>query len=106
MRAGNLRHPVTIQESTITSDDYGGGNETWTTYATARAAIWPQKGKEVVIDKALQAYTHVIIRIRYQSGITNKMRVLAHTGQVYEILTVRNIEEKNRYIDMWCRAYE
>ena len=106
MRAGNLRHPVTIQEKSVTADDYGGGSVSWVSYASARAAIWPQKGKEVVVDGKVQMFTSTIIRIRYQAGITSDMRVLLHDGRIFEIINVRSIYEKGECIDLMCKEYE
>jgi len=106
MKAGNLKHPITMQEATVTSDGYGGGEKEWIPFASARAAIWPQKGKEHVVDGKVQMYMHTIIRIRYQSGITTDMRVITGTGKIYEILYVKDVFGMSRVIDLWCREYD
>lgn len=96
MRAGSLRHPVTIQETTTTTDDSGGVTETWTTHKSVDAAIRPLTGQEGFLAQQVPdaATTHEI-SIRYLSTVTPLMRVL-FGSRIFNIRSVLNVGERNR----------
>ena len=102
MRSGQLRHPVTIQETSNTGDAYGSNEKVWVDFQKMRAAIWPQKSKEVVVGGKITAINNQTIRIRYIPGVTTAMRVKLGS-RVFEILGIKNFEERNRFLDMTCR---
>ena len=54
MRAGTLRHRLTIQERSSTADAYGGQVETWTDLKTVYGAIWPLRGQEYLANKQVE----------------------------------------------------
>lgn len=105
MRAGDLRNPVVIQQYSDTPDSYGSGTRSWSTYKSCWAAMWPQKGDEQVLDGQMVSVARYIFRIRYISGITTAMRIL-YNSRVFEILNVRNKDERNRTMDLLCKEYE
>ena len=106
MRAGALFHPVTIQKYTITPDSYGSGEKSWTTHATMRAAIWPQKSQEILVDGKLELITRYTIRIRYIAGVLPGMRILKTAdSRIFEILGIKDKDERNRTIDLNCKEY-
>ena len=106
MRAGKLFHPITIQEQTATADSYGGNIIAWSTHAKSRAGIWPVKGIETVIDGKLTMVTRFIISMRYISGVTAGMCILKNSdSRTFEILSVKNVDEKNKQIDLLCKEY-
>jgi SPP1 family predicted phage head-tail adaptor len=101
-RSSNFRHPITIEEKTGTKGETGAKTVTWSTFITTRAAIWPKKGKEIVIDNKLTMQTLFTIRIRYQPGITPAMRIKFGTRYFY-IEQMPNTEERNVVLDLVCR---
>lgn len=105
MRAGELRHPITIEEFTTSSDVHGGVTKTWSTFATMRAAIWPQKSREEVVDGKTTLIDRTVIRTRYIDGVTKGMRVVKDDGSVLEIIGIKNHDERNRILDLTCKAY-
>ena len=106
MRAGKLFHPITVQEPTATADSYGGNTIAWSTHATSRAGIYPVKGVETVIDGKLTMVTRFVISMRYVAGITPGMRILKDLdSRTFEILSVKNIDERNKQIDLLCKEY-
>lgn len=104
MRAGNLRHRVDIQVQTETPDGLGGSTLSWDSVSgmgSVPAAIWPTSAKERLDGMKLeQVITHKI-RIRYQSGITSKNRIL-FGARVFNIVSILNFEERNKVLDMLC----
>jgi SPP1 family predicted phage head-tail adaptor len=102
MRAGKLRHRVTIQEDQgTTQDSLGQEIEDWQDVATVWAAVEPLQGREFLEAKQLQAEVTTRIRIRYRSGIEPEMRVVwgDHT---YDVISVIETESRRREIELMC----
>lgn len=99
MKCPNLRHKITIQSETRTSDGAGGWDRTWTNFANARAEIKPLRGAEQFRAMNLEdSITHKIT-IRYRSGITSHMRIVFGT-RIMNIRSVINIDERNRWLEI------
>ena len=101
MRAGALKHKITIQEKTQTSDGMGGYTETWKELYTVWAAIWPVSGREYIATGRKEGEVTHRIQIRYREGIMPSHRVL-YGSRVFDIRAVLNHEEKNKYLDLMC----
>ena len=101
MQAGKLRHQIIIQQQSSTQDAHGQLVETWTTFATLRASVEPLRGKEYFSTEQEHAEVDTRIRIRYSAGILPKMRVL-FGSKLYDIKSVINVEERNRYMELMC----
>lgn len=102
MRAGKLRHQITIEQVTETQSTTGMTAETWSEFATVWAAVEPLRGREFFASKQIQAEISTRIRIRYLAGITPKMRVLFGT-RVYLIDSVIDAEERHIEMQLMCR---
>ena len=111
MRAGRLRHVITIQappDHTVT-DEFGEPSSEWTVFATAaRAGVEPLTGKEV--QRFQQDHTETPIRVimRYIPGVTAGMRVV-FDGRYFEITAPpHNPNFKNRELILMCveRSYD
>ncbi len=100
-RASNFRHVIEIQSLSTTPASTGAPTNIWTTTKTVRAAIWPWKGKEVVVNDKIEMISLHNIRIYYESGITGKMRVKFGT-RIFRIDHFSNAEERNRILDIVC----
>ena len=93
MKAGNLRHYITIEQQTETFNSEGELIITWTTFKSVWAEILPLVGREYWSSKQVNAETTGKLRTRYYPGITPKMRI-KFGNRYFEILGVINIEEK------------
>ena len=102
MRAGNLRHRITIQAPTEASDGIGGMTTTWSTFKTVWAAIWPLKGAEYIATAQTTSEITHKVRIRYLSGVTPKHRIKWGTKYI-DIESVINPDERNIYYEMMCK---
>ena len=101
MRAGRLRHLVTIQQPTEVQDTTGQAVKSWGTYVQAWASVEPLSGREFLDAQQINAETKVRIRIRSVSGITEKMRV-SWDSRVYNINAILDIQERDREIHLMC----
>lgn len=85
MRAGKLRHKVTIQAPGLVQDPVSGEMlPGWTDFASAWASIEPLSARDFIAAQANQSEITARIVIRYRPGILPTMRVL-HRGKVYAI---------------------
>ena len=102
MRAGRLRHRITIQQPTAGSANaYGETTDTWTTFAEVRAAIIPQTAREFVAAQQVRGTMTHLLEIRALSGITNQMRVKFGTRYLH-IDGVIEIDERGREMRLAC----
>ena len=99
MRSGTLRHRITIQESTETSDGMGGFTTIWSDKLEMWVAIWPLSAKERLDAMKLELQITHKIRGRYRSGITAKDRIKFGT-RIFNIVSLINFEERNEQLDM------
>ena len=102
MKAGTLRHRITIQTRTETQDAVGGYSESWATLTgngSVPAAIWPVKSVEASDAMKLENQVTHQIRIRYRSGITTKHRII-FGSRTFSIVSIKNWEERNIYLDL------
>lgn len=102
MRAGRLRHRVTIEQKAVTRDSVGGQTVSWTTVAASLPAeVEPISGREFVELRAAQADISIRFRLRYRSGITPAMRV-QWDGNAYGIVEAINVRGMNRELQLMC----
>jgi len=106
MRAGRLRHRVTIQRYTVTQNDYGEEVESWTTHATRWAAVEPLTGREYFDAQQMTAEVSLRVRVRHDStteALTARDRI-SHDGRTLEIVSPpMRIKERGKEIHLMCR---
>jgi SPP1 family predicted phage head-tail adaptor len=101
MRAGDLRHRVTIQLPVESQNDFGEVITTWQDYKTVWAVVLPLTGREYFASRQVNAEVTVQIQMRYIPGITPKMRVV-EGSKVYEIEAVMDVEGKKKELQLLC----
>lgn len=107
MRAGKLRHRVTIQYLATGSPAQlpsGEPNEAWTDLLTGISAEWiTLSGRALFAAQEHHSEVRGVWRIRWRSSITDKMRVV-HGGKYYNILFVPPYDKsgKQRQLDLEC----
>jgi SPP1 family predicted phage head-tail adaptor len=103
MNFRELRHRVTFQSPTATSDGQGGREVSWANDFTTFASIKTGSSK---INREFEGgkqlfLKDVDVRIRYRSGITPAQRI-THDGRVFTILEVHNVEEADKVLLLKC----
>ena len=102
MRAGQLRHLVTIESRSATPDTYGEPAQTWSTlHANQPASIEPLSGRELIAAQAVQSDVTHRVRMRYVAGVETKHRI-AFGSRVFDIRAIRNIDERGIEWEMLC----
>lgn len=105
MKIGDLRHRITLQKYTETTDEEGFSTQEWQDIATVWASVENLYGREYWQAAAIQAENTVKFIIRYRNDISNDMRI-KFQGQHYEIISTDNIKYKNEYIEIKAKAVE
>ncbi|WP_292935514.1 phage head closure protein [Noviherbaspirillum sp.] len=104
MRAGKLRHKVTVERVTITQDpDYGSVIETWTPVGTFPASVEPINGREYFTAHLALSEVTTRIRMRYQAGLSVLDRI-THGGTVYNVQSVINPDMRNEELVLMCKS--
>ncbi|MEO8501891.1 MAG: phage head closure protein [Vicinamibacteria bacterium] len=103
MKAGDLRHRVTIQKrpDPQTQDSTGEVVTAWTDLASVWAAIDPQSGSESVEQDARVAQVTHSVRIRRRADVRPDMRLYA-SGRTFEIVAVLD-SNKPGQVRLPCR---
>ncbi len=97
-----LRHRVELLASAIYEDDIGNQFTEWVTVARPWAAVEPLSGREYWAAAAVQAERTIKVILRYRPGVTPAHR-LVFKGRVFDIESVVNIEESNRWLELKCK---
>jgi len=102
MRAGLLRHKITIQRVSESQDSYGEADQTWSTFRIVKAGKRNLSGQENQVNDVRNPVRMVEFKIHYISGVTNKMRI-KHGDAIFNILFTDNLNDLNRDLVIVCR---
>ena len=102
MKIGKLRHRIAIEQVAEIQDSDGSVIETWSAFADVQASIEPISGREYFAAQITQADVTHRISLRFIAGIITKMRV-KHGSRIFDILSVINVNERNRELQLMCR---
>ena len=107
MRAGSLRHKITIQKCTIAKNSYGEAVKTWTSGLNTWGAIWPLRGNESFSASQMQAGVTHKVRMRYNtlenSTVINPECRIKYGSRYLSIESVLNPDERSIMLDMMCK---
>ncbi len=102
---GELRHRVTLQAKTQTTDIIGGATVAWSKVTDLWAKIEPQSGMQTFRMGQLETPITHKVTIRYRAGVTANQRLL-FGSRVFEIVEALNPEEANVMLVLRCREGE
>jgi len=98
---GKLRHRIAIESPTRSKNEFGEEVEGWSVLAEVRASVEPLSGRELWQAQQVAAQVSHRVQIRYRPGVEPEQRV-CHRGRHLEISVVRNIEERNEWLELLC----
>lgn len=87
LRSGSMDRRIELQAKTVTRDDIGEEQETWTTFATVWANVQGLRGKEFFAAAEMQDAVDLRIRIRYRDDVTRDQRIVFE-GQSLDIASL------------------
>lgn len=97
MRAGRLDRRITIQSKTEVIDVYGQRTLTWATFLTVWSDPIEMLGGEQTQDNNRSTKRMVDFRVRWNSTITNEMRILWE-NEFYKIEDIKEISRQDGLI--------
>lgn len=101
MKAGELRHRITLEQPSETQDKYGEVLTSWTTLATVYARKEDLTGRELFQAQQVNASVSTRFTIRHRPGLTAKLRV-NHGGTIYNIESIQDPDGRSRQIVLIC----
>jgi len=105
VRAGRLRHRVTIEDQISGQDSDGAQTLEWLPVASGvPAEIVDLSGRELFAAQAVQSKTTTRIKVRYWADLLPRMRIV-HRGTIYNIEgIVADPDSRIRYMTLQCSA--
>ena len=103
IKAGDLRHPLTLIRPDTTTGDHGRRSTVWTEVTTVYAAKQDVSGREFFAAHAVNAEDIVTFTIRWRDDIDTTWRV-KHHSTTYGILEVNHLGYMQDYLRLKCRT--
>ena len=102
MNIGRLRHRVGLSQASTAQNSFGEQIDTWSNYTTVWGSVRPMKGQELEHAHQISAEVNHVVRIRYNSSVESDHRV-THDSRTFEIVSVINWQERNIFMDLYCK---
>lgn len=99
LKAGILRHVITIQQATSSISDSGAVTNSWADVCTLRAQVEPQGGSEVLLAGVYTPQATFYVTARFWPGLDTSMRV-NFKGRLFNILNIENYQERNIWMSL------
>jgi len=98
---GEMRTLITLKSRSIITGGSAGGFRipNYDEIAQVLAKWVNVHGSEVWVSKTVQAIKAATVLIRYQAGL-DETCVVDKGGEIYEIVSIDNIQEKNEYMEL------
>lgn len=107
VRVGDLNTPIEIQRFEHATDDYGFLTPIWKTIAKPRCRVDfdDRLIRQILRDDGVDTTTVKLFTMRYIPNITTKDRIY-YKNTPYEIYSVQNINDKDRFMRLWGRELD
>ena len=109
MKIGSMRHRITIQRYTATTDNGGGSSVVWNDVADVFAHIDPAKVDDQRFAEQIREVTTHVITVRYRSDLSHKDRLfhsVLRNGEIinrtFAIRGIKNVSNQNRFLELAC----
>ena len=102
MKAGDLKHRITLERPITTTDSRGNRRTVWEAIATCWASMADVSGRDFYAAQAYQAQDTVTFGIRWRDNLDKECRVV-HGGQHYQIEQINHLGYKRDFIHLKTR---
>lgn len=102
MRAGQLRHRISIQTPVTAKNTRGGEVTTWSTVATVWADVRTQTGRETVANDQTQPTASHVVTMRHRANVTAQQRIV-WGDRVFSINAVLEPDNRMRQLQLLCQ---
>lgn len=104
MRAGQLRHRVTVERPVNTVQDDGSRVTTWQTVATVWARVAPLSGRELLVAQQINAEVTVGVTVRSPSVDVQPDYRIVFKDRRYDVTSVIDQDERGIEKMLMCRV--
>ena len=101
IRAGQLRHKITIQQRVSTLDSTNAVVYVWSNYSEIRASINPIKGDEYFISATIKSEVDYYIMLR-KTDLTTKNRIV-FKGEIFDVKYILNENERSTQLLVFAK---
>lgn len=98
---GAMRKRLVLQSRSESVDGGGGVAVSWSDIASVWAQVTPVSGAETVQAMHLTGTRRHRVRLRYRDDVDSERRFV-FKGRVLNIRSVRDIDERGRWLDCVC----
>lgn len=102
MKAGDLKHRITLERPVDTTDVRGNRRTVWQPFATCMASMADVSGRDFYAAQAYQAQDTVTFGIRWRDALNKECRI-DHMGQKYQIEQINHLGYKRDFIHIKAR---
>ena len=102
VKIGDLNKKVNVQQNVPIQDAYGEAVDSWNTIFSPWASISPLVGREFFSAQQVNSEISIKIIIRFDARVTSLNRI-TKGNKVYEILSVINDYDDNRFLVLMCK---
>jgi len=99
IQPGELNRQVIVEQRSTTRGTMGEEIDSWTTYKRIWSKVLPIRGQEAAIARRETGKLETKFWFRYFSGLTLKMR-LNMGGRYFDIVSIANLEERGRFLEV------
>lgn len=101
LTSGKLRHKITVERESTTTDIVGGQSSTWATLIEPFALVKPVTGTERYQAMKLETNITHRIYIRYVADIKTTDRIIFNSREM-QIRSIIDLEERNKWLELHC----
>ena len=102
MKAGDLKHLITIEGPEYSTDKSGNRRTKWLPVITCMAKITDVSGRDFFAAQAYQAQDVVTFGVRWLDSIDKECRII-HDGRVYHIEQINHLGYKRDFLHVKAR---
>lgn len=113
MQAGKLQHLISIEHRASSQNDAGDFEDVWEAvpgFARIMAEVLPDRAQEFFAAQQIQASRNALVRLYFQPGITERMRVVHHKrpglNEYWDIVGCIDFQSKQRELRLMCQWWE
>ena len=99
IQPGELNRQVVVEQRSTTRGTMGEEIDSWTTYKKVWCKVLPGRGQEAAIARRETGRLETKFWCRYFAGLHQKMR-LNMGGRYFNILSIANLDERNRFLEV------
>lgn len=102
MKAGDLKHQITIERPKTITDAKGNRRATWVPVLTCWASMADVSGRDFYVAQAHQSQDIVTFGIRWRDSVDKECRI-RHGAHVYQIEQINHLGYKQDFMHIKAR---